>query len=160
MKINILLIIVIILLICFGIAGFKEGLVSGITSIVSYTIGIIVLSIMIKAIGNIAQKSWLNVIVALILLMIIRIIHKVLKLVLDSAKLVSKLPIINWVDKFAGTFIGIIRGLLVIWMLLLLLRFTDMSNINEFVVQQVNDNSLLQIIYHSNIIVKIVDVLI
>ena len=155
MNINILFIIVLILLICFGVAGFKEGLVDGLTNIVSYIIGIMVLIIMVKAVGNIAQKSWINVVVALILLTVIRIIHKVLKLVLDSAKLVSNLPVIKWVDKFTGTFIGILRGLLIIWLLLLLFRFSDIFNINDFIMKQVNENTLLKIIYHSNILVKL-----
>lgn len=155
MNINIVFIIALMILVAYSIDGFRKGLVKGIMCVVSYVLGIVVLGILIKGAGNVMQKSWMNVLMALILLALIRVIYRVLKLILDSCRLVSKLPVIKWVDKTAGIFLGMAQGVCLIWILFILFGCFDFMNLNTWIMSQVAESSLLKLLYHSNYIVHL-----
>lgn len=155
MSINIVFIISILICVSYSIEGFKKGLVRGMTKIISYILGIMVLGIMLKGIGNIVQKSWVNVLMALILLALVRIIHRILKLILDSCKLVSKLPVIKWFDKTAGIVLGFAQATCLIWLLFIIFGYFDFMNINQWILHQVEQSTFLKIIYHNNLIIRI-----
>lgn len=84
MDINIVWIIAVLLLAAGAVKGFRKGLVEGVVRITSYVIGIIVLIVLVKGIGSFIQGSILNVLMALILLVVIRLLHRIIKLLLDS----------------------------------------------------------------------------
>ena len=96
MDINIVWIIAVLLLATGAVKGFRKGLVEGVVRITSYVIGIIVLIVLVKGIGSFIQGSILNVLMALILLVVIRLLHRIIKLLLDSCRLVSRLPVVKW----------------------------------------------------------------
>ena len=116
-DINILWIIVVAALVTGGITGFRRGLVEGVIRITSYALGIAVLVVLAKGIGCFIQGSMLNVLMALILLVIIRILHRLIKLLLDSCRLVSRLPIVKWLDRMAGTLLGIAQVVCILWII-------------------------------------------
>ena len=80
--------------------------------ITSYVIGIIVLIVLVKGIGSFIQGSILNVLMALILLVVIRLLHRIIKLLLDSCRLVSRLPVGRWLGRLGGLLLvvaGVVR---------------------------------------------------
>lgn len=151
---NILTGAVIIILIWYGINGFQKGLVEGIRHLVSWGIGFAVLYVMLKGVGNFIEGSFVNVLIALMLLLIIHIIDRVLKLIMDSIKLVSRLPVIHGTDKLAGVVLGVVRGLCVIWILFIIVGFLESSELTVWIQQQVSGNDFLKLVYHSNVIVR------
>lgn len=155
MEINILWIIVVFALICGGIKGFRQGLVEGAIRIVSCILGIAVLIVLAKGIGSFVQGSMINVLMALILLVAIRIIHRLLRLLLDSCKLVSRLPLVKWLDKFAGTILGMIETVCLIWICFILFGYFDFLNLNTWLQAQIYKSEFLTLLYQSNYIIKI-----
>ena len=152
---NILTGIVLLILLLYCIIGIKQGLIDGIRHIISYVLGIIVLFVIAKGIGNFAQKSYINVLLALILLAAIRVIDHLLKLLIDSVALVSKLPILNSVNHLTGIAVGLFRGLCLIWILFLAVGYFDLEIASEWINAQVESSVFLQIVYYSNLIAKI-----
>lgn len=95
----------------------------------------------------------INAITFLILFICIYII---IKIIISALNIVSKLPIINGVNKWAGAAIGLIQGLIIVWVgCLILAACSDKSWAQEAFVQ-INNNSLLSYIYNNNMIIWLV----
>ena len=153
MEINILFIIVVIALAAGAINGFRNGILESLVRIISCILGILVLIILAKGIGGFIQGSFLSIVMAIILLVAIRIIHKVIKLILDSLKLVRALPAGKFVDKLAGALLGALEVLLVIWIAFIIVGSFDIYGINTWVKGQVSQSRFLSLIYNTNYIV-------
>lgn len=156
MSINILFLIVIAVLVVYGIRGFKLGLIEGATQVISCVIGLIALGAILKLIGTVTSKNWVNVVIMLMFLWIIRKIDKLLQLILGSLKLVAKIPVVSWVNKLAGVVFGAARGLCFIWIAFAILSLVDYLNISTWMATQISENTYLQIINESNLILRLI----
>ncbi len=150
MSINILWIIVVVSMVIGAMTGFKRGLVEGIMRLVTSLLGIVVLVILAKGIGNFLQGSYVNVLMALILLAVMRIFHRVGKLILDSCKLVSKLPVIHSLDKAAGLLLGLTEVVVFIWLVFLFVGVMNPFGLQDWFMAQVNQSVFLSILYKLN----------
>ena len=74
MEINFLFVIVVCILAVGTVWGWKRGLLESIIRIISCILGILVIVVVAKGIGSFIQKSYVQVIMALILLILIRYI--------------------------------------------------------------------------------------
>ena len=150
MSINILWIVVVVSMLIGAIKGFKRGLVESVMRLLTSLLGIVVLVVLAKGIGNFLQKSYVNVLMALILLMILNIFHKIGKLILDSCKLVSRLPVIHSLDKIAGILIGLAEVVVFIWLVFIFVGVMNPLGIQDWIVEQVNESVFLSILYRTN----------
>ncbi len=155
MSINIIWISVLVAMLIGGIIGFKRGLIEGIMRLVTTLVGIIVLAILAKGIGNFLQGSYINVLMALILLAVLRIFHRIGKLILDSCKLVSKLPVIHSLDKMAGMILGFVEVMVFIWLVFLFVGVMNPFGIQEWFMEQVNQSVFLSLLYETNALILI-----
>ena len=117
MDINILFIIVIAILGIGVIWGWKRGFLESVIRIISCILGILVLIVVAKGIGghrigSFMQKSYVQVVMAFALLAAIRLIHKIMRFLTDSFKLVRAIPIGKLADKFAGAALGLAESVL------------------------------------------------
>lgn len=150
MSINILWIVVVVSMLIGAIKGFKRGLVESVVRLVSSLLGIAVLVVLAKGVGNFLQKSYVNVLMALILLVILNIFHKIGNLILNSCKLVSRLPVIHSLDKIAGIIIGLAEVVVFIWIVFVFVGVMNPFGIQDWIVEQVNESMLLTILYKTN----------
>lgn len=150
MSINILWMIVVVSIVIGTIAGFKRGFVESTMRLVTSLLGIVVLVVLAKGVGNFLKGSYLNVLMALILLAVLRIFHRVGKLILDSCKLVSKLPMVHSLDKIAGMVLGLAEAVVFIWLAFILIGVMNPFGIQEMVMAQVYESSLLTLLYRTN----------
>ncbi len=150
MSINILWIVVVVSMLIGAIKGFKRGLVESVMRLLTSLLGIVVLVVLAKGIGNFLQKSYVNVLMALILLMILNIFHKIGKLILDSCKLVSRLPVIHSLDKIAGILIGLAEVVVFIWLVFIFVGVMNPLGIQDWIMEQVNESAFLSILYRTN----------
>lgn len=150
MSINIILVMVIVFLLIGGFTGFKRGLVEGVMRLVTTLLGIVVLVILAKGIGNFLQGSYINVAMALILLAVLQIFHKIGKLILDSCKLVTKLPVISGIDKVAGMVLGLAEVVIFIWIAFLFVGIVNPFGIQEVFMEQINQSTFLTLLYKVN----------
>jgi hypothetical protein len=135
--------------------GWKQGLIEGLIGIVSCILGILVFVVTVKGIGSFIQKSYINVIMALILLLAIRIIHKIVRFVLNTFKLVRAIPVGRFADKLAGIVLGMTESLFVIWFLFFTIGSFNIIGLNSWMMSQISESSILSIIYNSNYLIMI-----
>lgn len=150
---NILTIAVLILLLICAIDGFRKGLVEGMIRLVSTFIGIIVLYVLLKGLGNFLQGNMLNVIMALIILIGIRLIHKIIKLILDSCKLVSRIPVMSLIDKVSGIILGVVQGIIIVWLVFMIGGYFHFGIGEHWIYEQIDSSHFLSALYHSNYII-------
>lgn len=155
MDINILFIIVVLILATGAVWGWKRGLLESIIRIISCILGILVLIVMAKGVGSFIQKSYVQVIMALVLLLAIRIIHKIMKFLTDTFKLVRAIPAGKFVDKLAGAILGLVEAVFVIWLGFLLIGVFDLLGLNTWVMAQVGQSRFLTTMYYSNYLIEL-----
>lgn len=159
MEINIAWIIAVALLAAGAARGFRKGLVEGVIRITTYILGIIVLFVLAKGIAAFVKGSLLNVLMALILLAVIRIIHRLLRLLLDSCRLVSRLPVVSWLDRLAGTALGIAQAVFLIWAVFILITYFNFLNLGGWLLLMINKSALLSFLYHTNYIIRLLQLM-
>jgi uncharacterized membrane protein required for colicin V production len=155
LDINILFIIVIAILGIGVIWGWKRGFLESVIRIISCILGILVLIVVAKGIGSFIQKSYVQVVMAFALLAAIRLIHKIMRFLTDSFKLVRAIPIGKLADKFAGAALGLAESVLIVWLGFLLLGVFDTLGLNAWVLEQVEQSRFLTIMYHSNYLIAL-----
>lgn len=97
-----------------------------------------------------------TIIKALTFLALTLIIYIVIRIIIGVLDVFSKLPIINGINKWAGAVIGLVQGLLFIWLAsLILTAFSDKEWAQE-VFRQINDNGFLSFIYNNNMVIWLV----
>lgn len=133
--------------------GWKRGLLEGLIRIISCILGILVLVVAAKGVGSFIQGSIMSVIIAIFLLVIIRLIHKLVKFLLDTFKLVRAIPVGKFADKLAGTALGAVEAVFIIWLAFLLIGSFDLFGLNQWILEQVAQSRFLKIIYYSNYLV-------
>ena len=87
---------------------------------------------------------------------LIIVIYIIVRIVIVIFDFISKLPIINSINKSGGLVVGLVQGLLIVWIgCLVITAFSDKSWAQE-VFRQINDNEFLTFIYENNPIIYIV----
>lgn len=158
MEINILGIIIVLAFLASAIEGYKKGLVEGIIRIVSSIVGVGVLVILVKGIGDFMEKSYVKVGLALILLMVVNLVHKIINIILDSIKLIANLPVVNWLNKLAGALFGVAQMLVTVWVLLTLVSIFGIPEVDAWVYPQVEASKLLTWISEHNGITYVLNI--
>lgn len=155
LEINILFVIVMLILAVGAVWGWKRGLLESIIRIISGILGILVIVVMAKGFGSFIQKSYVQVIMAVIFLILIQVIHKIVKFLTDAFKLVRAIPVGRLADKLAGVVLGLVEAVFVIWLLFLLIGAFDVVNLNTWVAEQVGKSHFLTMIYYSNYLIEL-----
>lgn len=93
---------------------------------------------------------------AITFFVLIIVIYIIVRIVIFMLDFISKLPIINSINKTGGLAVGIAQGLLIVWIgCLVVTAFSDKAWAQEVFVQ-INANPLLTFIYNNNLIIFLV----
>ena len=150
MSVNILLIIVAMAVILKVLDGYKKGMVKEIISLVSLAILCVVIALLAGGINSYHDGKIFNVIIALILLGIIGIAHHLLGVVFFSAKLISKLPVVNFLNKLLGVVFGVFEVILLLWTVYTFVMMLDMGAIGQVILSYTEESKILSFIYRHN----------
>ena len=91
----------------------------------------------------------INIAVMIILYLIIRII---LRIITAIANLVAQLPILKQFNKIGGIIYGLIRGLLIIYVALLLIGFIGQINPQNSIHENINKSLITKAMYENNVL--------
>ena len=97
-KINIMLVAVILIVVLKIVDGYRKGVVKEVISLISMVVLCVVAALVAYGVNGYHDGKVFNVVVAVILFILIMTAHHLLGLILFSAKLVSKLPIVHTLD--------------------------------------------------------------
>lgn len=73
-----------------------------------------------------------------------------------AARGLSKLPILRSIDKIGGGALGAMKGLILIWIFFLILSVTSTMEWSQTLIKNIEETSILKILYDNNALVDIV----
>lgn len=79
-----------------------------------------------------------------------------LAFIVRALDLISKLPIINGLNKTAGLLIGILNGLIALWILCIVLTMFSTTEIGGNIYNCINDSRILSSIYNNNLLLRFI----
>jgi uncharacterized membrane protein required for colicin V production len=94
---------------------------------------------------------------ALIFFVLTIVIYILLTIVIAVLDIFSKLPVINGINKSAGAILGLVQGLILIWVACLLLTAAGDKKWAGDIFKEINDNSILSFIYNNNLLIWLMD---
>ncbi|MBE5936341.1 MAG: hypothetical protein E7262_11280 [Lachnospiraceae bacterium] len=95
----------------------------------------------------------INILSYIIIFIVIRIGIMVITYVVD---LISKLPIIEEFDGMGGVLIGAVKGVIEIWILLLVITLIANTKLGISAMECISGNFLLEMLYNNNILLQII----
>lgn len=147
---NILLIVAGIVLVYNIVDCYKKGMVRSIISFIS----LIVLCIVVALIGNGLQSYFdgeiMNVVIMFLLLCVVAIAHHMLGVLFFPAKLIAKLPIVNYLDKILGIVVGFLETILILWTVYTLIIMLNTGMMGELLLEYTQESSILLWFYENN----------
>lgn len=150
LKINFLLIIVVIAIVCKVVDGFKKGMIREIISFISLIVLCVVGALIAYGINNYFDGKFFNVAVGVLLLSLVGIAHHLLGIAFFPAKLMSKLPIIHSVDKLLGIVFGALEVILILWMVYTFIMMMDVGVTGQVILSYTVDSRILTWLYEHN----------
>lgn len=159
MNLNFLLIGVIILAVYKVVDGFKKGMVKEIISLVSMAVLCAVAALVAAGVSNYNKGRIFNVIAAVLLLLVIVFVHQLLKFIFFSAKLLSKLPVVHFVNKLLGMVFGVFEVVLLLWTVYTLTMMMDLGAIEQIIVSYTQESKILVWIYEHNYLAYLIELL-
>lgn len=147
---NILFLIVIIVALYNIVDGYKKGMVKSIISFVSLIVMCLVVAFIANGIQSYFDGELMTTIVMVLLLCILGIAHHLLGVVFFSAKMISKLPIVNWVDKVLGMVVGIFETVLILWTIYTFIMMTGMGMLGQQILIYTQEIPVLTWLYQHN----------
>lgn len=72
-----------------------------------------------------------------------------------TLNIISKLPILNGLNKTAGILVGVLRGFITIWMWCIVLTVFSTTHICQVIFTYINESELLSLIYNNNLLFEI-----
>jgi uncharacterized membrane protein required for colicin V production len=119
------------------VENYKDMAITGFKQYVSrYLTGVIINSL-----------SFIATFIAILLL---------LWVIFMALDLISKLPLLNQVNKTAGLLAGLVHGLILVWLFFILLNVFGGTAFGQSVLELVGENEVLSIIYNNNILLKFI----
>ena len=76
--------------------------------------------------------------------------------IIMALDLISKLPLLNQMNKTAGLLAGLVHGLLLVWLFFILLNVFGGTVFGQSVLKLVGENEVLSIIYNNNVLLKFI----
>lgn len=150
MSINILLVIVVIAAAAKIFDGYKKGMVKQIISLVTMVILCGVAALLANGISSYHDGKMFHVIIAVVLLALLGLVHHLLGVVFFSAKLITKLPVVNFVNKLLGIIFGLFEVVLILWTVYTFAMMMDLGAIGQMILSYTEESSILAWLYRHN----------
>lgn len=99
-----------------------------------------------------AKLLAVNIVTGGVILILTVGIRIALRFVNSLANVITKLPIINQVDKMGGVIYGLLRGLLIVYIVLLLVSVVGKINPENGLYQNIENSSLGKTMYENNVL--------
>ena len=156
-QMNLLLICAVILLIFNIVSGYKRGMVRQVISLVSLIILCTVAVLIAHGLSSYYEGKILNVITVVLLLVLLGIARHFLGAVFFSAKMISKLPVVHWLDKLLGIVSGALETVLILWTLFTFTMMMDLGMIGQLILNYTAESSILLWFYQHNYLADLVE---
>lgn len=154
LDINITLVIVIIFGIYMVTRGYRKGMTKELSGLIALAAAFIVLALGIMLKSSYQQGEVTNTVYSVIFLVVFGAVYGIVRFVLKSVKLISKLPILSFLDSLLGTVVGLAQAILLVWVFFLLCENGYMGNVAEYVCRDIDESAILTLIQQYNFFVQ------
>lgn len=148
------LVVVILFAVYLMCRGYKKGFTKQISEIIALAAAFFVLALLYMLFSSYQAGETVNVVYSIIFLVIFALIHGIVKFFLGSAKAISRLPIIHFLDKVLGIAAGAIKSLLIVWLLFMFCMEYNVGELTEYVRADIAKSTILKLIYQFNFFVN------
>ena len=155
MSVNILVIAAVLVLLWKVTEGYKHGMVKEIISFISLIVLCVIVVLLGSGLQSYMEKKYIGVAIAILLLCILGIVHHLLGLVFFSAKMISKLPVIHWVDKVLGIVTGALETVLLLWTVYVFVMLWGLGPVGQQILQYTQENAILSWLYQNNYLAQL-----
>ncbi len=93
----------------------------------------------------------INAAVFIIVMLLVMIILGIISRALD---IISKLPLINGLNKTAGLLVGLLHGIIITWIGFILLTMFSSTNIGKTMFLLINESKFLTMLYDNNLLLR------
>lgn len=147
---NLTLIIVILFTAYMIGRGYRKGMTKEISGLIALVVAFVVMALVIMLTSSYQLGEVTNTVYSVILLALLGIVYGVVRLVLNSIKLISKLPVLHFLDKFLGLVVGLGKAILFIWIFFLFCENNYLGTITEYVRTDIANSTILTLLYQYN----------
>lgn len=154
MTLNVTLLAVVILTVWMMIRGYKKGMAKELSGLVALFAAFVVLALGLMLVSSFKQGEMKNTLYSVILLVLFGLVYGIVKFFLRSAKAISSLPIIKFFDSVLGIGVGLVKAVLVIWIVFMLCANGYLGEVSDYVLQDISGNTYLKLLYEFNFFVK------
>jgi len=155
MEINITLIIVGIVALLELVKGYKRGMVKEIASSIALVVTVFVLALLLMLFSSFQDGEARNTIYSIILLVVIGLVYGIVSLIMKSAKALTKLPVINIANSLLGAVLGLVKTVLILWIVFLLYSEGYLEAIEQTIQSDIETSSILTWLYEKNIFLQL-----
>lgn len=99
-----------------------------------------------------ARNLAVNIVTGGVMIVLFLIIRITLRFITAFANFVARLPILDQMNKAGGIIYGILRGILLIYIALVILKIPSQMNPNNMISQNINQSHLGKTMYENNIL--------
>ena len=159
LNISIDIFFILVIAFVFGkmIQGYKKGMVKEIISLVSLIIISLIVALLSRGLQSYLEKEFVGMLAAVISIAIIGIAHSFISVFFLTAKVVSKLPIVHWLDKVAGILVGALEGVLFLWILYYFITVFGLGSIGTWIMESTRTNDLLLWLAEHNYLLQLMN---
>ena len=119
------LIIIALIFIWRMTVGFRKGMVQEIISLIAMAVVCVLL--IFGAIGSYLNREIGKVVQMVIVLLVVCAVYRLIHVLFTSLELISKLPVIKWLDKLLGIVIGAGEAALIVGFIIYFLKSWGLS---------------------------------
>lgn len=152
-QINILFVVAAIMILCYTVKGASDGFVVTVFEMFSVLVAAVAASILAPYVNSMLKKD----IPLMAFLIAYLVLWLALKYVCAALDLISKLPIINELNKAAGILAGLFRGIFMVWILFIVITVFRFTEWGAAALEMVKANRILGELYQSNLILKLAE---
>ena len=123
------LVVIVFIFIWRIVAGFKRGMIQELVSLIAMVVAGFCMILILGAVGSYLEREIGQLIQFISVLLVVCIVYRLVNILFKSLKLISKLPIIRWVDKLLGVVVGGAEAVLLVGVAVHFLKNWGLSQI-------------------------------
>ena len=124
------LIIIALIFIWRMTVGFRKGMVQEIISLIAMAVAGVCVLLIFGAIGSYLNREIGKVVQMVIVLLVVCAVYRLIHVLFTSLELISKLPVIKWLDKLLGIVICAGEAALIVGFIIYFLKSWGLSVLN------------------------------
>lgn len=142
---NLCFLVLLVLLVWRGIRGYQNGLVNEVNHLISLVAALLLVGLGIMIYTSVRQGQTKNVVISVILIVLACLAYKLLHFVIGVVEEIAKMPLLNFLNRFAGLAAGLLEAVVVLWLAYTVaVSFPASGLFSSTVIEDMHNSELLQ----------------